>query len=350
MVANPQTTQNLRARLRLIAMITVACVVVATVMLMRLTDRAVNTPLNLTEDGIILNVTPGSTVRRVASNLHADGVLEHPRVLEWYARLTGKATQIKVGEYAIVAGTSGAELIDQLIGGQVVLHRLTIIEGWRTAELLKALREHEAVTTTGLTEADMMPALGQPELHPEGQFLPDTYSFPRGTTDLQVLRLANEALSNALEAAWAQRSEGTAASSPYQALILASIIEKETGLASERRLISGVFNRRLARGIRLQADPTVIYGLGDAYDGNLRTVDLETDTPYNTYTRRGLPPTPIALAGAASLAAAVDPEPGDAIYFVATGNGDRSHYFSATLEEHNAAVQRYLAKLRSNRN
>ena len=346
METDAATATSGRAPVRLAAL-----AIVGVVLLMagaRSIERAVNAPLVLPGDGMVLDVAPGSTVRGIATQLHGDGVLAHPVLLEWYARITGKATQIKLGEYAVAPGTSGPELLDQLIGGEVILHRFTIIEGWRTADLLSALAGHEAVATTGVIESDLMDALGSPELHPEGQFLPDTYAFPRGTTDLQMLRRAHEALRTALAAAWAQRSPEAAATSPDQALVLASIIEKETALPSERRLISGVFNRRLARGIRLQADPTVIYGLGDAYDGNLRAVDLQTDTPYNTYTRRGLPPTPIALPGPAAIAAAVDPQPGEEIYFVATGDGDGSHYFSATLEEHNAAVQRYLRKLRSN--
>lgn len=339
----------LRAHARLFAVLVLSLLVIVSILVMRSADRAIGAPLDVPQDGLVLTIEPGSTFRRVAAGLHEKGVLEHPRVLEWYARMTGKATRIKVGEYAVTAGTTGFGLIDQLIAGRVILHRFTIIEGWRTADVLNALAAHEAVAKTGVSEAELMAALGEPDVDPEGQFLPDTYSFPRGTTDLALLRQAHAALQAVLATAWAARSADAVASTPYHALVLASIIEKETALTNERRQISGVFNRRLARGIRLQADPTVIYGLGDAFDGNLRTVDLETDTPYNTYTRRGLPPTPIALAGTDAIEAALDPAPGDEIYFVATGNGDGSHYFSSTLEEHNAAVQRYLTKLRSSR-
>ncbi len=181
---------------------------------------------------------------------------------------------------------------------------------------------------------------------PEGQFYPDTYSFPSGTNDIDVLRQAHDAMAEALEFAWNRRQTLVVRNS-YEALILASIIEKETALSDERQRIAGVFSRRLQRGMRLQTDPTVIYGLGDAYDGNLRRSDLNTDTPYNTYTRAGLPPTPIALPSAAALRAAVDPDDSDALYFVATGEPDGSHYFSATLEEHNEAVTLYLQKFRS---
>jgi UPF0755 protein len=185
--------------------------------------------------------------------------------------------------------------------------------------------------------------------HPEGWFLPETYRFPRGTTDLELLRIAHEAMQRALEAAWAARHDPLPLQTPYEALIMASIIEKETGLAEERPQIAGVFARRLERGMRLQTDPTVIYGLGAEFEGRLRRVHLQTDTPYNTYTRGGLPPTPIALPGRDSLAAAVQPLEGRTLYFVATGRPDGSHYFSETLEEHNRAVQRYLATLRERR-
>ena len=192
-----------------------------------------------------------------------------------------------------------------------------------------------------------MAALGAPGVHPEGQFAPDTYRFARGTAEIEILKQAYLSLQTQLEEIWNERSPVVAVETPYEALILASIIEKETALATERRQISGVFSRRLQRGMRLQTDPTVIYGLGAEFDGNLRRADLGRDTPYNTYTRRGLPPTPIALAGADALRAAVDPDESLSLYFVATGLGDGSHAFSATLEEHNQAVAVYLQRLRS---
>jgi UPF0755 protein len=192
-----------------------------------------------------------------------------------------------------------------------------------------------------------MAAIGASGVHPEGQLFPDTYRFPKGTTDLALLRIAHDALARRLEEAWQRRSPDVVLQTPYEALILASIVEKETALQSERPLISGVFQQRLRRNMRLQTDPTVIYGLGSSFDGNLRRQDLERDTPYNTYTRLGLPPTPIALVGAAALEAAVAPAPSDALYFVATGRGDGSHRFSATLEEHEHAVSEYLQRLRS---
>ena len=223
------------------------------------------------------------------------------------------------------------------------LHQLTVVEGWRFAEFLAALRAHPAIIAGNMSGAEIMTELGAPEVHPEGQFYPDTYRFPKGTPEIEVLRAAHAALQDRLDTAWQNRNPDTQLQTPYDALILASIIEKETALASERGLISGVFHQRLARGMRLQTDPTVIYGIGESFDGNLRSRDLATDTPYNTYTRSGLPPTPIALAGGPSLEAAVAPEITDALYFVATGRPDGSHYFSATLEEHDRAVRDYLA-------
>jgi UPF0755 protein len=233
------------------------------------------------------------------------------------------------------------------VAGEVYLHQITIVEGSRFSEVLAALRSHEAVAATDLDEDAIMSALGTPGVHPEGQFFPDTYRFPHGTSDVEVLRVAHEALASRLQDAWRNRSPELLIKTDYEALILASIIEKETSLASERTLIAGVFHERLRRNMRLQTDPTVIYGMGDAFDGNLRRQDLERDTPYNTYTRAGLPPTPIALPGAGSIEAAVAPEVTGAVYFVATGRGDGSHYFSATLEEHERAVRDYLRQLRS---
>jgi UPF0755 protein len=221
------------------------------------------------------------------------------------------------------------------------------VEGSRFADVLVALRAHPAIAATDLDGAAIMAELGAANVHPEGQFFPDTYRFPLGTSDIQVLRIAHDALVARLETAWRNRDANVLLKSEYEALTLASIIEKETSLASERRLIAGVFHERLRRNMRLQTDPTVIYGLGAAFDGDLRRRDLDRDTPYNTYTRTGLPPTPIALPGLGAIEAAVSPEMTGAIYFVATGRDDKSHYFSATLEEHERAVRDYLRELRS---
>jgi len=308
--------------------------------------RTLHQPLEIVEPTQRVTVKAGSNLSQIAKSLADQGILRHPAILASYGDWTGKATRVKTGEFDVPRGSTPLDLIDLLVSGNVVQYSFTIVEGWRFSDMLAALREHEAVELTGISDSDVMEVLGSPGVHPEGQFLPDTYHFPRGTTDRAVLARAHAALESALEAAWQTRSNDTAVASPYEALILASIIEKETGLAAERREISGVFSRRLRRGIRLQADPTVIYGLGATWDGDIRNADLTSDNPYNTYTRAGLPPTPIALAGRAAIDAAVDPAPGDSLYFVATGDADRSHYFSATLEEHNAAVQRYLRRLR----
>jgi UPF0755 protein len=215
------------------------------------------------------------------------------------------------------------------------------VEGWTFRQLLSALRRHEAVRDTldGLSDEAIMARLGYPGKHPEGRFLPETYQFPRGTSDLEFLRRAYDGMQRALAAAWQGRAEDLPLDSPHEALVLASIVEKETGLASERARIAGVFVRRLRRGMRLQTDPTVIYGLGEAFDGNLRRRDLAADTPYNTYTRAGLPPTPICLPGKAAIEAVMHPAHGTSLYFVARGDG--SHQFSDTLEAHNRAVQKY---------
>lgn len=309
--------------------------------------RQLDEPLNLPSDGVIFEVPNGASLRRVTSALAQQGVIRHPRILDWYAGVSGKATGIHAGEYQLMPGLTGRTLLNKLGRGDVYLHQFTIIEGWRFSELLAKLREDPAIAAGNATGPEIMAALGEPELHPEGQFLPDTYSFPRGTTDVAFLATAHKALKAVLESAWEERTEDGVLETPYDGLILASIIEKETGLDGERALISGVFHARLKRRMRLQTDPTVIYGLGDAFDGNLTRAHLAADTPYNTYTRSGLPPTPIALPGKRSIIAAFSPAATDALYFVATGEPDGSHAFSATLEEHNAAVRRYLDRQRA---
>jgi UPF0755 protein len=309
--------------------------------------RSLHAPLPIAAEGAWLEVVSGMPLRRVSAELAARGLLEHPWLLDAYTRATGAATRIRAGEYRLETGVTPLALVDQLVAGQVFLHQLTVVEGWRFAELLAAVRVHPAIRAGALDGDAIMAALGEPGVHPEGQFFPDTYYFPKGTTDVELLGTAHAALRARLDEAWESRSANIEVDSPYEALILASIIEKETALPSERRLISGVFTERLRRNMRLQTDPTVIYGLGESYDGNLRRQDLDRDTPYNTYTRAGLPPTPIALPGNASLTAAVDPEITDAVFFVATGRGDGSHYFSATLEQHEQAVREYLKQLRN---
>jgi UPF0755 protein len=234
-----------------------------------------------------------------------------------------------------------------MVNGQVVLHSFTIVDGWRVEDMLAALRRNPDVIATLAEKApDLMDKLGAPGQDPEGQFLPETYRFTAGTTDLDVLRQAHAALTRELEAAWSTRDADLPLRNSYELLIMASIVQKESGLPQELPVIAGLYLHRLAIGMRLQADPTVMYGLKDRHEGAIRSVDLRTDGPYNSYTRAGLPPTPIALAGAAVIRATAHPEKTDAIYFVASPKDDGSHVFSATLEEQNAAVARYVAHLR----
>ncbi len=298
----------------------------------------------ITTDGDtqVLDVAPGTSFAAIVNELETLGLIDSPWLLTLYARLNGLAPRLQAGEYAIEPGLAPADLLSRMAAGDVIQYDFTVIEGWRFADLLAAMRQHPAIDQTlpaTISGTDIMAAIDRPGVHPEGQFLPETYRFPRGIQDVDLLRRANRALEAELAAVWADRAPGLPLESPEQALILASIIEKETGRAEERERIAGVFIRRLKQGMRLQTDPTVIYGLGDDFDGNLRRIHLRTDTPYNTYTRAGLPPTPIALPGVASLRAAVNPAAGESLFFVSRGDG--SHVFSKTYDEHRAAVQRY---------
>ena len=295
-----------------------------------------------------LVVKAGTTANGVLQELERLGALSDRRAVQVELRLRGAPT-IKTGRYEIAAYASPRDILRQLQEGRVVLETLTVIEGWTFAEMRRAVEQHPQIRVTLRDQdvAGIMKAIGREGEHPEGRFFPDTYRFAAGTTDLDLYALAYRKLAETLEAAWQTRAANLPLASSYEALILASIVEKETGLASERARIAGVFVTRLRRNMRLQTDPTVIYGLGAAYDGNIRQRDLRGDTPYNTYTRAGLPPTPIALPSSEAIVAATRPlETGD-IFFVATGIGDGSHEFSDTLEKHNAAVQRYLARLRN---
>lgn len=290
----------------------------------------------------VIQIEPGSSFAQVAAALADRRSRVNTTLLRIYGRLSGIAGRIQAGEYRIRAEESAATLLQRMANGDVIEYRFTIIEGWRFAEMMAALQRESAIEHTlgaDVSGAEVMAAIGRPGMHPEGRFLPETYHYTRGTTDVALLRRANRALEDELAAAWQDRREPLPLENPAQALVLASIIEKETGLAAERRRIAGVFIRRLRKGMRLQTDPTVIYGIGPAFDGDLTREHLRTDTAYNTYTRHGLPPTPIALAGAAAIAAATRPLPGESLYFVSRGDG--SHVFSKTLEAHNAAVQRY---------
>jgi UPF0755 protein len=308
--------------------------------------RSLDEPLALAAP-VRYRVAPGSSFARVAADLGQQHLVAHPRVWALYARWAGLAAAIKAGEYEIEPGLTPRGLLTKMVNGQVVLYSFTIVDGWRVADLLAAMRRSpELQITPSLTPTDLMEKIGAPGMPPEGQFLPETYRFPGGTPDIEILKLAHAALVRELDAGWREREPGLPLHDANELLILASIVEKETALPSEQGKIAGLYLHRLSIGMRLQADPTVIYGLGDAYDGSLHTVDLRTDGPYNTYLRTGLPPTPIALPGAAAIRASAHPEKTDAIYFVASGRGDGSHTFSATLEEHNVAVATFLAHQR----
>jgi UPF0755 protein len=298
---------------------------------------------------LALTVKPGASVRAVLAELETRGALADRRAVELQLRVRGWP-KVRTGRYEIAARASPRDILRQLEEGRVLLETLTVIEGWTFADMRRAVEAHPGIKVTlkGSDVAALMSAIGHAGEHPEGRFHPDTYRFAADTTDRELYALAYRKMAEALAAAWAARAEGLPISTPYEALILASIVEKETGLASERARIAGVFTARLRKRMRLQTDPSVIYGIA-GYDGNIRARDLRTDTPYNTYTRAGLPPTPIALPSREALEAATRPlETGD-LYFVASGAGDGSHVFSATYEEHLIALKRYLARLRENR-
>ena len=292
-------------------------------------------------------VSAGASVRAVVRQLGDQGIIEDPRAVGLYLRAHNLRPKIKAGTYDFPAAASPAQIFQMLEQGLVVLEQLTVVEGSTFAELRKSLEKHPAVTNTlkGKTDAQVMATIGHPNELPEGRFFPDTYRFAAHTTDADILKLAYDSMARVLDQAWAQKKEGLTVTTPYEALTLASIVEKETGLASERPRIAGVFTTRLRTGMRLQSDPTVIYGIGAKYDGDIRTRDLSTDTPYNTYTRGGLPPTPIALPGRESIMAVVRPDETGDIFFVAVGDGTGAHHFSKTLEEHNEAVRQFLARL-----
>ena len=302
---------------------------------------------NQMPDALVYHVPLNARFTQVAADLYAKGVVAHPRIWTLYARWRGQASQIKAGEYSIAADTTPRKLLQQLVEGQVLLHAFTIVEGWQVRELLQALRHNPDIRTTlPAAPMDLMTRLGSTAQHPEGQFLPETYKVPSGATDVSLLSLAHAALIKELDAAWSNRDPRLPLRSPQELLTLASIVERETAKADERAKIAGVYVQRLLTGMRLQADPTVIYGLGEKYDGDIRSADLRTDGPYNTYTRTGLPPTPIALAGAAALRATAHPEITGALFFVASGLDDGSHVFTTNLKDHNEAVARYLQQLR----
>jgi UPF0755 protein len=298
-------------------------------------------PLGLSAATVRLAVEPGMSPREIARGWVVAGVRTPERLLYEYFRWSGEARRIRAGLYELGPGLTPADLLRKMVEGEVVQSTLRFLEGWTFRQLRAELARAEGLkpTTAGWSVAELMAALGAPGVPAEGRFFPDTYLYAPGSADLTVLRQAHAALERALEQAGAAREPDSPLKTPAEALTLASIVEKETGQEADRARVAGVFVNRLRLGMLLQTDPTVIYGLGESFDGNLRKRDLLADTPFNTYTRGGLPPTPIALPGRASLLAAVQPEPTRALYFVARGDG--SSEFSETLADHNRAVNKY---------
>ena len=298
-------------------------------------------PLQLSAPTVDLSIEAGTLPRSVAQAVKDAGVDVNPDLLYLWFRFSGQDRQIKAGSYELETGITPHRLLAKLARGEETLRAVTLVEGWNFRQVRAALLKEEVLKpdTKGLADDAVMQLLGRPGQHPEGRFFPDTYTYAKGSSDVAVLKRALRAMDKRLAAAWAQRAPDAVVKTPDEALILASIVEKETGKAADRTMVASVFNNRLRVGMPLQTDPTVIYGMGAAFDGNLRKKDLQTDTPWNTYTRGGLPPTPIAMPGKQSLLAAVQPAPGKALYFVSRGDG--SSQFSASLDEHNRAVNKY---------
>lgn len=298
-------------------------------------------PLVLTAPSVELSIEPGTSPRDIANGWVRVGVRAPAWMLyEWF-RWSGQSRRIRAGSYEIVAGTTPASLLEKMVRGDETLATVRLIEGWTFQQFRAELAKADGLkpTTAGMSDAQVMDAVGASGVAPEGRFHPDTYAYSKGSSDVAVLRRAHRAMTRRLEAAWAERAPDTPLRSPDEALILASIVEKETGAPADRGKVAAVFANRLRLGMPLQTDPTVIYGLGPSFDGNLRKRDLQTDGPYNTYLRPGLPPTPIAMPGKASLLAAVRPDPSKALYFVSRGDGTSE--FSENLSDHNRAVNKY---------
>jgi UPF0755 protein len=301
----------------------------------------VHAPIDTQQRTLDLSIAPGTSAKGIAQAVQEAGAQTSPRLLFAWFRLSGQSRLMRAGSYEIAPGTTPQRLLSMLVRGEESLRTVTMVEGWNWRQVRQALAkaEHLKPDSRALSDEALMTQLGRSGVAPEGRFYPDTYSYAKGSSDLAVLQRAMKAMDKQLQGAWQARLPGVSLKSAEEALIMASIVEKETGQGADRPLISGVFNNRMRIGMRLQTDPTVIYGLGEAFDGNLRRIHLQTDNPWNTYTRGGLPPTPIAMPGKASLLAAVQPAKTQALYFVAKGDG--SSHFSATLDEHNRAVNRY---------
>ncbi len=338
----------LRVLLVLVALAAVAVAVLAGIAWQDF-KRFADAPL-VVEAPRTIDFERGTRFKAIVRQLRREGVTRgSPFFWRVLAHEMDVASRLQAGEYALTPGMTPRDLLTAMAAGRVVQHRFTIVDGWTFRQLRLALAADSGLAQTlpGLDDATIVARLSIEGGHPEGWFLPETYSWVKGDSDLDVLRRAHTAMRRELDRLWPARDAAAVVKTPYEALIMASIIEKESGIADERPQISGVFARRLRIGMRLQTDPTVVYGLGEAYDGNIRRRDLDADTPYNTYTRAGLPPTPIAMPGLRALEAALNPADGNALYFVAVGDGSGRHVFSATLDEHNRAVARYLRQLRA---
>jgi len=288
---------------------------------------------------VIFDIPVGASFNYIAQRLARRGLLTRYAYWVGMARLQGKAQVVKAGEYRLQGPLTPQKLLDQLVAGTTRQFSLTLVEGWTFKQVMDALARHPRIEKTLHDPADVMTALGEPGVHPEGWFFPDTYFFPRDTTDIEFLRRSHESMQRQLAELWEKRDPGLPLKTPYEALILASIVEKETAASAERPLIAGVFIARLNQDMRLQTDPTIVYRLGDGYGGDIRSSDLRGDTPYNTYIHKGLTPTPIAMPSGAALAAVLHPATTDALFFVAKPDG--SHHFSVTYDEHRAAVIEY---------
>ena len=307
-------------------------------------EQFLNTPLKFPPDQQVLQVAPGMSINSLAVQLEKAGIIGRAYNLKFHIRLHPELANIKAGEYRLDSQMTVPRLLSVLVQGKTLNYSITLVEGWTFRQMMQAIDQHPQLKhhLRGLSAEQIMQRLGYAGQHPEGRFFPDTYSFPKGFSDEELLRRAYRRMQSILQQAWDTRDPDLPLKSPYQALILASIVEKETGAPEERAEIAGVFIRRLQKGMRLQTDPTVIYGMGDAYKGNIRKQDLRTKTAYNTYMIDGLPPTPICMPGADAIHAATHPKPGNSLYFVAKGGG--RHQFSATLRQHNAAVRKYQLK------
>ncbi|MBI1396914.1 MAG: endolytic transglycosylase MltG [Betaproteobacteria bacterium] len=326
---------------RAVRRIFVAVLLVASIATGFFIDWYVRAPLNIPGDAVRFAVEEGNGLNAVARRMHEQGLVRYPRVLALFARLEGLASRLHTGEYELRRGMSPRDALMRIVRGDSIREEIRLIEGWTFAQIRAAIDGHPGLRhdSTGLGETEILERVGAIEKSPEGLFFPDSYHFAAGSSDFSILRVAYARMRSVLDAEWATRDPTVPLASPYEALILASVVEKETGHAADRPHIAAVFSNRLRIGMRLQSDPTVIYGLGPDFDGNLRRIDLERDTPYNTYTRAGLPPTPICSPGAASIEAVVRPPHTKDLYFVARGDGTSE--FSDSLDEHNRAVNRY---------